>query len=111
MVIVIRLTWNPSGDIPRKERSHPQFSKSPLEHARVKACATPALEMAWTNADSRVPEKIEIIIHMYPLKFIVKGAIHKVYPIFGPFLTYTNAYLQPISLYCNECFSIVISDV
>ena len=57
MVIVIRLTWNPSGDIPRRERSHPQFSKSPLEHARVKACATPALEIAWTNADSRVPEK------------------------------------------------------
>ena len=57
MVIVIRLTWNPSGDIPRKERSHPQFSKSPLEQARVKACATPALDIACTKADSRVPIK------------------------------------------------------
>ena len=50
-----KLTWNPSGDIPLKDRSHPQFSKSPLEQARVKAWATPALEMAWTKADSRVP--------------------------------------------------------
>ncbi len=42
--------------MPLSERSHPQFSSSPLEHALVKACATPALEMAWTKADSLVPK-------------------------------------------------------
>lgn len=47
--------WNPSGDAPRTVRSHPQSSSSPAEQARVSAWATPAAEMACTNAASRVP--------------------------------------------------------
>ena len=43
--------------MPLRERSHPQFSNSPLEQARVSACATPALEIAWTKAASRVPNE------------------------------------------------------
>ena len=50
-----QLTWNPSGDIPRRERSQPQFSSSPELQDRVTACATPALEIAWTKLASRVP--------------------------------------------------------
>lgn len=49
------LTSNPAGDVPLSDRSQPQFSSSPAEHARVRACATPALAMAWTNAISFVP--------------------------------------------------------
>ena len=47
--------WKPSGDAPRTVRSHPQSSSSPAEQARVRAWATPAAEMACTNAASRVP--------------------------------------------------------
>ena len=37
------------------------------------------------------------------------GAIHKGYPIFGPFFDLPT-YLYPISSHCNVSFSIVISD-
>lgn len=53
--ICLIVTWNPSGDIPLRDRSQPQFSSSPLEHDLVTACATPALEMAWTKLASLVP--------------------------------------------------------
>ena len=49
------LTWNPSGDIPRSDRSQPQFSSSPEEQDLVTACATPAEEMACTKLASLVP--------------------------------------------------------
>ncbi len=35
--------------------SHAQFDRSPLLHERVMACTTPADEMAYTNAASRLP--------------------------------------------------------
>jgi len=53
----IVFTWNPSGDIPLSDLSQPQLSNSPLEQALVNAWATPALEIACTKADSRVPEE------------------------------------------------------
>ena len=51
------ITSKPCGVVPLKDLSHPQFSSSPLEQARVNAWATPAEEIACTNAISRVPEK------------------------------------------------------
>lgn len=47
--------WKPSGEAPRTVRSHPQSSNSPAEQALVSAWATPAAEIACTNAASRVP--------------------------------------------------------
>lgn len=37
------------------ERSQAQLAMAPLLQARVRACTTPALLMAYTKADSRVP--------------------------------------------------------
>ena len=54
-------TSNPSGEVPLSDLSHPQFSSSPEEQARVSACATPAEDIACTNAISRVPERKMII--------------------------------------------------
>lgn len=45
----------PCGLTPCTVRSQPHFSSSPLLHARVTAKATPAEEMAYTKAASRVP--------------------------------------------------------
>ena len=48
-------TWKPSGDIPLRDLSQPQFSSSREEQDLVTACATPALEMACTKLASLVP--------------------------------------------------------
>ena len=61
------LTWNPSGDMPRRDLSQPQFSSSPLEQARVRACATPADEIAWTNAISLVPRCNNKSVQLYSM--------------------------------------------
>lgn len=45
----------PCGLTPCTVRSQPHFSSSPLLHALVTAKATPAEEMAYTKAASRVP--------------------------------------------------------
>jgi hypothetical protein len=39
------------------ERSHPQLGEFPAEHCLVTLWATPAAEMAWRKAASRVPAK------------------------------------------------------
>lgn len=51
----LHLRHLPWGLTPCTVRSQPHFSSSPLLHARVTAKATPAEEMAYTKAASRVP--------------------------------------------------------
>lgn len=55
----------PSGLRPFTVPSQPQVCRSPLLHARVTECATPAEDIACTNATSRVPGNRETDITIY----------------------------------------------
>ena len=67
--------WNPSEDNPRMVRSQPQSSNSPAEQARVNACATPAAEMAWTKAASRVPIQMIRFVRRIKTRWMVNNTI------------------------------------